>query len=390
MPGEPQKSANLERQGAEAALQDAVRAERVRFVFIQSPLPILLSPVAAALLAASLWHAVDHRRLIVWVAGVAVLSLVRISLMRTYPSITPSAEHVKKWERAFVVSIALVALWWGVGGLTLLVDSIAERTLVFCFLMMMGGGAASSYAAHPLTVRLSVLCLALPAIIVFAAQMELVHGVLAFGGVMYLVATLKAVRTLDTLFLRAHRLTLDLQEARDRAERLARTDDLTGLNNRRAFYEQGEQAILQARRYKQPLSLIMLDIDHFKAINDELGHAAGDDVLRKLADVLRSEQREGDVLGRLGGEEFGILIADASKSEASAIADELRKCVESCELIHATSRIQLSISVGVSTLKAEQGLSELVASADRALYAAKRAGRNRVVVSASVAPPSRT
>src|SRR4051812_10180848 len=147
----------------ETALAEHVRAERVRFVFIQSAIPILFSPLAATLLSAALWHVVDHVRLLVWTIGVAAIAVGRVALIRTYPAETPTVAVVKRWEMTFIASILLVDLWWGIGALFLLVpDAQGERALVFCFLMLMAGGHSASYAAHPATVLLGVLALVVP------------------------------------------------------------------------------------------------------------------------------------------------------------------------------------------------------------------------------------
>src|SRR5262245_61600583 len=120
---------------SEAALADFVRAERVRFVFIQSALPMFFSPIGGAILSLALWKSVDHGRLVFWTAGLAVIALIRLTLVRAYPSVTPSALHVRRWELTFVLSILLVDLWWGVGALLLLPAAPAERALVFAFVM---------------------------------------------------------------------------------------------------------------------------------------------------------------------------------------------------------------------------------------------------------------
>lgn len=171
----------------------------------------------------------------------------------------------------------------------------------------------------------------------------------------------------------------ELKAAKELAEALARRDELTGLNNRRAFFHDGELVLNQAKRYDHPLSLIMLDVDYFKQVNDTHGHAAGDDVLEALADVLRKHAREVDIQGRLGGEEFALILPETTLPDAVAMAERLRTEIENTTVSSAKSDIRFTASFGISALRSPQAsLENLINEADDALYLAKRKGRNRV------------
>jgi diguanylate cyclase (GGDEF)-like protein len=171
----------------------------------------------------------------------------------------------------------------------------------------------------------------------------------------------------------------ELKAAKERAEALARRDELTGLNNRRAFFHDGEQVLNQAKRYDHPFSLIMLDVDHFKQVNDTYGHAGGDDVLETLADILRKQAREVDILGRLGGEEFALILPETTLPDAVAMAERLRTEIENTTVSSTKSEIHITASFGLSALTSQlTSLDDLVNEADDALYQAKRKGRNRV------------
>ncbi|HTJ46404.1 MAG TPA: GGDEF domain-containing protein [Kofleriaceae bacterium] len=366
-------------EASEAVLAEHVRAERVRFVFIQSALPILFSPVAASLLAFTIWSWVDHTRLVVWTIGLAVIACGRVALVRTYPAVSPSASRVRAWERTFVGSILLVDLWWGIGALTLLVpDQPAERALVFSFLMMMAGGHSSSYAAHPATVLLGVLALVVPIATTFVLRGDRFHVAMSIAALMYLAATFRSIRTLEFFFGRTHRLAHEVQKERDRAEMLARTDALTSLSNRRAFYELGEHVLALAARHEHAASLIMIDIDHFKTINDQHGHAAGDAVIRAVADLIREHHRATDVAGRLGGEEFALLLPETPLDSALVVAERLRDRIGTHTMLVDGTPITFTTSLGVAGRAPGEPLDKLIARADSALYAAKHAGRNRV------------
>jgi diguanylate cyclase (GGDEF)-like protein len=156
----------------------------------------------------------------------------------------------------------------------------------------------------------------------------------------------------------------------------ASTDPLTGLGNRRAFDEALEREVSRQRRTRAPLSLLAVDVDHFKTINDTWGHAAGDDTLAALGDLLPRLVRAGDTVSRVGGEEFGILLPDCSAPQARTRADTLRAQVwaASRDWTHP-----VTVSIGVATVPdSAEALDDLVVAADTALYAAKESGRDRV------------
>ena len=160
-------------------------------------------------------------------------------------------------------------------------------------------------------------------------------------------------------------------EERERAQREARVDVLTQLNNRRGFLELAEAPYRTATRHQRPLSVIVLDIDHFKAINDQYGHALGDAVLRDLGQTLLAASRRSDVLGRWGGEEFVLLLPETSLEEAEDFAERLRQQVLERVIVHGSGRVQVTASFGVAGLQPAQELQALLEAADRAMYAAK-------------------
>jgi diguanylate cyclase (GGDEF)-like protein len=164
-------------------------------------------------------------------------------------------------------------------------------------------------------------------------------------------------------------------------QRLATTDGLTGTYNRRHFFELAEREIERGRRYGQPVSAIMIDIDHFKQVNDTYGHAAGDQVLRTMAKRCSESIRDIDILGRYGGEEFAIILPATDLSGASNVAERLCRCISDVPVVTDRGDITITISVGVASNDHDEGdLATLLNHADAAMYAAKQAGRNRVAV----------
>jgi diguanylate cyclase (GGDEF)-like protein len=164
-------------------------------------------------------------------------------------------------------------------------------------------------------------------------------------------------------------------------EQLAMTDELTGLFNRRSFFNRGVEEIRRSQRYHSPLSLLMLDIDGFKAVNDTFGHDVGDHMLRCVADTLLHNIREIDVLARLGGEEFGILLPNTEAADAVKLAERLRLAIEKTSCAVQDQKTSVTVSIGVATRKKEiQSIDGLLKRADTAMYQAKNQGRNRVIV----------
>jgi diguanylate cyclase (GGDEF)-like protein len=186
-------------------------------------------------------------------------------------------------------------------------------------------------------------------------------------------------------FARLATLQADESQASAQLRRSAELDALTGTLNRRSMDQWLVRAFLDAHRQRRPLSLLFIDIDHFKSVNDRLGHAGGDHCLREVATALRGALDAGDMLGRYGGEEFVVLLPGRSGAEAREMAERLRASVERREFHHESHAERLTVSVGVATrLDREETPTEAVKRADQALYAAKRGGRNCVHVAPAV------
>ncbi|TGN39523.1 sensor domain-containing diguanylate cyclase [Marinobacter confluentis] len=180
--------------------------------------------------------------------------------------------------------------------------------------------------------------------------------------------------------------TLALEKANRKLEETARTDVLTGLDNRRYLFELGKTALKKAVRSGRPVTTIMFDVDLFKKVNDTYGHAVGDKALVHLSALARQAIRDIDILARLGGEEFAILLENTTEEEAAEVAERLRTGIHESPLPLERGSLGLSVSVGVSTLIPESSddLDTLLGRADKALYAAKAAGRNRVCLYSAI------
>lgn len=173
---------------------------------------------------------------------------------------------------------------------------------------------------------------------------------------------------------------VELRRRIDEGERLALVDPLTGAANRRAFSGRGGEQIVHWHSDSEPFALGVLDVDRFKDVNDRFGHSVGDALLKVMVETLQSQSRAGDVIARIGGEEFAILIADATQEEAVAVFERIRITVSQIELPAGDDIVRVTASIGVTTAGPDDvDVEALFARADAALYDAKAAGRDQIV-----------
>lgn len=215
------------------------------------------------------------------------------------------------------------------------------------------------------------------------------------------LAAFQSRDTLNTLFYLVNYLGMlflvfgfvlhTAEQSAERNLRLSLEDPLTGLANRRALFQRMDAAFERGRQMQLPLSLMVIDVDHFKKVNDRFGHQVGDAVLQHVAAMIEQRFRSEDITGRLGGEEFLVVLPDTSLEDATAVAEELRKGLAVQPKVVDEKAIQVTISIGVSGV---EGLSELdtpdslIAAADEAVYLAKSNGRNRVESVTSLLNPA--
>lgn len=239
---------------------------------------------------------------------------------------------------------------------------------------------------------------------VFAGEVGATRRMLRFhtasGSVRWMELCIQGLRDSDSVIIGAtgtlrdiddrKRLEEHVMTAKRRAEERAReatllasTDELTGLANRRAFLRHLDRQLEASTEFGWSLTIAMFDVDHFKSVNDRFGHMVGDRVLELVAARAVAVVRSGDLVGRLGGEEFGILMPGATAEDAAIVAERLRQTIESpAESDDGSWLPSVTVSIGVASLETQHNGAELLAAADAALYAAKGAGRNRIKIAA--------
>lgn len=315
--------------------------------------------------------------------GLAFLVLAMLRVWPRQPALDATRPQLERWlDRQWGVVLATAALWGGVLSWTLLDRHLAPAmpAALLCTV------AFATAFAHNFSLRLERALLGV-ALVYLPAPLLLPHtdaglAVTATVGVYAIYLALVLVRS-----HRDYQRQLDLYDAlrhqRDQYERLSRIDPLTGLANRRHHGGTLDHLGREAQRLRQPLSMLVMDLDHFKRVNDELGHDAGDACLARFADRMREIFTEpGAHLSRLGGEEFGVLLPGLDAVAAAAAAERMRASLETQPLQLREGPLAITVSIGVATYLPSQGgsLGDLSRAADRAMYQAKADGRNRVCV----------
>lgn len=218
-------------------------------------------------------------------------------------------------------------------------------------------------------------------IIFLTASQEQQHLIDAFaaGAIDYVTKPFQVQELLARVktHLKLKDITDRLRQALDEVEKLAGTDPLTGVFNRRRLFQIAEQELLRSQRYGSPFSVMMLDVDHFKQVNDTYGHLAGDTVLREVAETVRQELRVTDFLGRYGGEEFAVILTETDCQQAAEVGDRIRSQLEALTVLTGGHVVQLTVSIGIGGYQLpSDDIDTIIKRADIALYHAKANGRN--------------
>ncbi|UEL25498.1 diguanylate cyclase [Pseudomonas fluorescens] len=366
-------------QDQDCFIEEQVRTDRLHQLFRQSFAAIFGSYLGAGMLCWLCWDRFDHTVMRTWLVVLGVTSLLRLKMFMDWFRCANSLRTPARWERRYWVTLMLSAATWGIGALAVMPpDDRVSQVLVILFAVGMSVSAVSCYSAYRYMTLGSMSLVLLPSTLWLLFQPSPMQVGVAIAVLVFSTFVVSATRKLSDALEKAFRLTRQMERAHTISTRAAQTDELTGLMNRRAFFEHAHLLYAQCRQHRQPLSALMLDMDHFKAINDTYGHQAGDQVLRQVGGVISASFRQADVYGRLGGEEFAVLLPNTTLETAQGIAEQLITAIAGL----ASEPVQgLTASLGVATTRSpDQDLHSLMNSADKALYRAKAMGRNQVVV----------
>jgi diguanylate cyclase (GGDEF)-like protein len=282
---------------------------------------------------------------------------------------------VSVWSVAFGMGLTIADQWVGSNTTNYVMVSLVIAMLALlrpmAAILLFGTAYAILYHALALTQT-------------NPAMLEMARSHSFSGTLMSLAATIVMWRQYVHAALLRRQLTQShaaLESKQQELSYLATHDALTGLRNRRAFLQEAEHELGRALRYPCETGILVADLDHFKRVNDQYGHPAGDAVLRHFSGLLKGQLRDSDIAARLGGEEFIVLLPGTGAAGSAAVAEKIRQAIESAPVVFEGKRIDITASLGVSCLPAHSActIEALYGQADQALYAAKTNGRNRVM-----------
>ena len=353
------------------------QSDKLQLLYQQSFPAIFISLMNAVLLTTILWPAQDHPLLLTWFGFLCATSTARLMLFLRYRKAAPLGPDVLRWEKPFFITLILSSLVWGVGCVLIMpVDSPVHHAIIFCFLIGMSGGAISVYSAQYKMTLATIAAVLLPITVYSLITGDLIFVGMAIAAIIFFLSAIRATKILGSALHQNFLMTHQLRFSKEEAERMARVDDLTGLFNRRAFYEYGEVLANNSQRSKDELAMVLMDIDNFKSINDRFGHAAGDIALKQIGRLLLQRLRKSDIYARIGGEEFGMLLPQTPLGKAAQLAEELRKAIEDMPIQFENETFTVTASFGVTSGVCD--IDSLVRQADMTMYQSKDAGRNAV------------
>jgi diguanylate cyclase (GGDEF)-like protein len=372
-------------------LETKIQREQVRLAVQQLPVMQIVSFIVALVLSYSVWNIIPLANIVTWIILVLSVVVSRFVMYIRFLEVRDDSFDGEVWKNAYLLLAFFSGVIWGVSAFIIFPAHHDGR--MFFFVLVIASMASTTTISHA-SFRLGAAAWAGPAMLLYVVSILLAGRetayTIGFHAALYLVTILyysiehnNSIRSSISLKFE----NLDLLEAVRKTNeilRLASTmDALTGLANRYNFDEFMDREWRRAVRDKKPLSLIMLDIDHFKAFNDTYGHQAGDDCLKKVSAVIaESAKRPADLAARYGGEEFVVVLPDTDVEGAAEMAEKIRRDVESLGVLHEQSptAAQVTVSVGVASVVPDRDAasSDLLRRVDMALYAAKNSGRNRV------------
>jgi diguanylate cyclase (GGDEF)-like protein len=370
---------------APARAPDTILPELVDIMFtsLASVIAVGIALSAAAWMSSALYE--DQ---IVAAAGIAAAIvttgrvLITVAYRRARPRIQ-SAEEARRWERRYAVGgFAFCALLGGVAAYVFLTADTSAQLLIAVVLVAYPCGMIIRVAVRPVIARIQLVLTLAPPIVASLANGDPEHLLMAAMLIVYLIIGFEMIAHL-------HLTILDRIVAHRELARKALHDDLTMLPNRALFRQRLQEECDRTRRYGQSFAVLYLDLDHFKAVNDTLGHAAGDELLRQIALRLKAAARSSDIVARLSGDEFALIQTPLTEqAEACALAQRLVETVAASVMIDGRE-IRVGVSVGVTICKPPGDEPDaLLQKADRELYAAKEAGRGRYSISQATAEPA--
>ncbi len=356
---------------------------------------IFLEPVGYVLVARLLWHDLAHDLLSYWISALFLSWLFGLITNRRFTLCKPEEKAHSQWLslKYFHASLCSISMTAG-SMLVMLTDASTTSILVVCMFLSMASAITSIiYSAVRGVLALYNAMIWLPMSVMLLMRDDEFLMTLGIGCLVCMAAMLLIGQRLNQYLIAgfdsrvAHSQAVQklatskskLEKALIATRGLAFRDELTGLYNRRQLWTRMEQEQARSEAMRHPLCFALMDLDHFKQINDQFGHPAGDVVLKTIAQLALEEFRDRDVVSRYGGEEFAVILPKTSLSEAESSVQRFCKRVAEAHIVLEDSPIQTTISIGVTQYRRGEQIKDTIARADQALYHAKRKGRNQVM-----------
>ena len=360
-------------------LDAEVQSDKLKLLYEQSFPAVFYSILAAFIYANILWPQILNNSLIIWLGFVIFSSSVRLILFLAYRRQNPQGDDILKWEKPYFITLIMSSLIWSLGVIFLSFKlNFLYQVITYFLLIGMAGSALTVYSAIRYFSISTVSIILLPITTWFLLLDNNTAIMMSVAGMLFMISAFRATRVLSDTLQYSYMMTHALGRAKEEAEKLASIDMLTGINNRRAFTELSNIQVDYCERHNLSISAMLLDVDKFKNINDQYGHASGDIALQHLSEILKNLTRTSDIVGRMGGEEFAILLPSTNVNEAMLVAEKLRSWIADNPVHILDEYFSMTVSIGV-TSDESYNLETLLNNADKAMYKAKDAGRNQVV-----------
>jgi diguanylate cyclase (GGDEF)-like protein len=369
----------------------------------QLPTVFVANPLLGTFVAVVYWDEVFHTLLVLFVAAQFVLwTPAIVSWRRLRHKARPTRVSVGNETRATLFSAAAGLLWAFAAFVLYPAGGYEERATLVMLMAGLCAGTVSFFSSSPY----ASMAFWLPFMLTLLGQALTFmdgSGVLPAAIAVFTVCAFWFTRTSWNQFVENVRVLVErdrlLQEAKasglqlelmlSRMSDLAMVDELTGLKNRRSFFDDIDPVIAGSRRRGKPVAVALLDLDHFKDVNDTHGHAIGDDVLRTVARRIEETLRQEQIVGRIGGEEFVVLLPDTTPQQALVAVERVRKAVgETAIPVSGDGEVWITVSGGIAPLPEGTTVATAMQHADKAMYRAKALGRNRVEVFGAVEEPA--
>ena len=373
-------------------LQNQESLHLIELYLKRSRLAVLHTILLYLFVAYCFYGVAETSHVIAWFVYMLIIDTLIFMHVNSYDTNRVSDAESKNYKHRQILLHFFAGLVWSLAGFLLINDS-TPMMLVYLFFTISGiliSMAVSIMSASMLGLAAFTLSAASFTVYYTWQHFDRLH--LFFFGAIALIITVMQIgyeahkqykRYIKVLMLNSF-MNNKLNANNQLLNQHANVDELTGLNNRRFILEDYYSKVSSAKRYQLPLSILLIDIDYFKKVNDQFGHPTGDEVLMSVAVDLANGLRESDLIGRYGGEEFLALLPMADLDEAQIIAERLRSQVANSPVIQEKYGFSVTVSIGLAELSLNETELELIARVDKALYAAKNNGRNRVEVSTSI------